>query len=65
MKPGKARSLIFFILLFAVAALALDASYAQGRGAGGQQKMDPPLFGEQMMMQRARELGIDEMLQEQ
>ena len=42
MKAGKSRSLIFFILLFAVAALALDASYAQGRGAGGQQKQPPP-----------------------
>ena len=35
MKPGKIRSLVFFILLFAVAAMALDASFAQGRGAGG------------------------------
>lgn len=34
MKPGKARSLIFFALLFAVAALALDASYAQQHSAG-------------------------------
>ena len=42
MKPGKARSLIFFVLLFAVAALALDASYAQGRGSGGQQKQQMP-----------------------
>jgi hypothetical protein len=42
MKAGKSRSLIFFILLFAVAALALDASYAQGRGAGGQQKQQMP-----------------------
>lgn len=32
MKPGKARSLLFFVLLFAVAALALDASYGQSRG---------------------------------
>jgi hypothetical protein len=38
MKPGKARSLLFFVLLFAVAALALDASYGQSRGIdGGQQ----------------------------
>ena len=42
MKLAKARSLIFFILLFAVAALALDASYAQGRGSGGQQKQQMP-----------------------
>jgi hypothetical protein len=42
MKPGKTRSLVFFILLFAVAALALDASYAQGRGSGGQQKQQMP-----------------------
>ena len=42
MKLGKSRSLIFFILLFAVAALALDASYAQGRGSGGQQKQQIP-----------------------
>jgi hypothetical protein len=43
MKPGKIRSLLFFVLLFAVAALALDASYAQGRGSGGgQQKQQVP-----------------------
>ena len=42
MKPGKARSLVFFLMLFAVAALALDASYAQGRGSGGQQKQQMP-----------------------
>ena len=67
MKPGKARSLIFFVLLFAVAALALDASYAQGLGSGGQHKaqgrpMDLPRFGEHKMMQLARELGDGEML---
>ncbi len=42
MKGARARSLLFFILLFAVAALALDASYAQGRGSGGQQKQPMP-----------------------
>ena len=42
MKPAKSRSLLFFILLFAVAALALDASYAQGRGSGGEQKQQMP-----------------------
>ncbi len=42
MKAGRARSLLFFILLFAVAAMALDASYAQGRGSGGQQKQQMP-----------------------
>lgn len=42
MKPGKSRSLLFFLLLFAVAALALDASYAQGRGSGGQQNQQMP-----------------------
>lgn len=43
MKPGRIRSLVFFVLLFAVAALALDASYAQGRGSGGgQQKQSMP-----------------------
>ena len=42
MKPGNLRSLLFFLLLFAVAALALDASYAQGRGSGGQQKQQIP-----------------------
>ena len=43
MKPDKIRSLVFFVLLFAVAALALDASYAQGRGSGGgQQKQSMP-----------------------
>ena len=35
MKPARIRSLVFFVLLFAVAAMALDASYAQGRGSGG------------------------------
>ena len=43
MNPGKARSLVFFILLFAVAALALEASYGQGRGSGGaEQKQQVP-----------------------
>ena len=43
MNPGKVRSLVFFVLLFAVAALALDASYTQGRGSGGgQQKQSMP-----------------------
>ena len=42
MKPARSRSLLFFILLFAVAALALDASYAQGRGSGGEQKQQMP-----------------------
>ena len=42
MKPAKSRSLLFFVLLFAVAALALDASYAQGRDSGGEQKQQMP-----------------------
>ena len=43
MRPGRIRSLLFFVLLFAVAALALDASYAQGRGSGaGQQNQQMP-----------------------
>ena len=44
MKPARIRSLVFFILLFAVAALALDASYAQGHGSDGgeQQKHSTP-----------------------
>ncbi len=43
MKASRARSLLFFVLLFAVAALALDASYGQGRGSGGgQQKQQVP-----------------------
>jgi hypothetical protein len=43
MNPDRARSLLFFVLLFAVAALALDASYNQGRGSGGaQQKQQAP-----------------------
>ena len=61
MKPAKSRSLLFFILLFAVAALALDASYAQGRGSGGEQKQQ----GQEQMMQWAEQLGIGQMLQEQ
>jgi hypothetical protein len=54
MKAGKARSLLFFLLLFAVAAMALDAAYAQDRGSGGQQ----------MMMERAHDPGIGEILEE-
>ena len=42
MKPGRIRSLAFFVLLFAVAAMALDASYTQDRGSGGQQKQPTP-----------------------
>jgi hypothetical protein len=43
MNPGRLRSLLFFVLLFAVAALALDASYGQGRGSGdAQQKQQAP-----------------------
>ena len=42
MKPSRSRSFLFFVLLFAVAALALDASYAQGRGSGGEQKQQMP-----------------------
>jgi len=42
MKPSRSRSFLFFVLLFAVAALALDASYAQGRGSGGEQKKQMP-----------------------
>lgn len=42
MNPGRIRSLVYFALLFAVAALALDASYTQGRGSGGQQKQQMP-----------------------
>ena len=43
MNPDRARSLLFFVLLFAVAALALEASYGQGRGSGaGQQKQQVP-----------------------
>jgi preprotein translocase subunit SecD len=43
MRLGRIRSLVFFVLLFAVAAMALDASYAQGRGAGGpEQKQQAP-----------------------
>ena len=41
MKASRARSLLFFVLLFAVAALALDASYGQGRGSGGGQQKQP------------------------
>ena len=43
MRPSRVRSLLFFVLLFAVAALALEASYGQGRGSGGaQQKQQAP-----------------------
>ena len=41
MRPGRIRSLLFFVLLFAVAALALDASYAQGSGSGGGRQNQP------------------------
>jgi preprotein translocase subunit SecD len=50
MRPGRIRSLLFFVLLFAVAALALDASYAQGSG-GGQQKKQMQQ-GQQGQMQK-------------
>ena len=65
MKPAKARSLLFFIILFAVAALALEASYAQSRVSGGQHKQQMPEQHEQMMMKRAEAPGIGGMLQEQ
>lgn len=43
MNPARIRSLAFFGLLFGVAAMALDASYTQGRGSGGgQQKQQMP-----------------------
>ena len=43
MRPSRVRSLLFFVLLFAVAALALDASYGHGLGPGGaQQKQQMP-----------------------
>ena len=43
MKPGRTGSIIFFVFLFGAAALALDASYAQGHGSGmGQQKQQAP-----------------------
>jgi hypothetical protein len=41
MKPARIRSLVFFVLLFAVAAMALDASYAQGHGPGGDDQKKP------------------------
>ena len=52
MKLAKARSLIFFILLFAVAALALDASYGQGRGSGGDQQKQQMPQGQQGQLQK-------------
>ena len=62
MRPGRLRSLLFFVLLFAVAALALDASYAQGRGAGGGQQKhvrehmpDHGMYGHEMMTTEERE----------
>ena len=69
MKPGKVRSLIFFVLLFAVAALALEASYAQGRDSDAELEaqgrlMNFPVFGERMVMQSAHEVGIGEMLRQ-
>ena len=51
MKPGRARSLLFFVLLFAVAALALDASYAQGRGPEGSQQQATDTQGQQTLCQ--------------
>ena len=47
MKPGKIRSLVFFVLLFAVAAMALDASLAQGRGSGDDDQKKPIAQGQQ------------------
>jgi predicted O-linked N-acetylglucosamine transferase (SPINDLY family) len=52
MNSGRARSLLFFLLLFAVAALALDASYGQGRGSGGDQQKQQMPQGQQGQMQK-------------
>ena len=49
MTPSRIRSLLFFVLLFAVAALALDASYGQGRGSGGAQQKQPVPQGQGQM----------------
>lgn len=52
MTPGRIRSLVFFILLFAVAALALDASYTQSLGSGGaRQKQQMPQAQQGKMQQ--------------
>lgn len=56
MKPGKVRSLLFFLLLFAVAALALDASYAQGRGAGSDQQKQQVPQGQQGQGQMQKDM---------
>jgi hypothetical protein len=53
MKPGRARSLLFFVLLFAVAALALDASYGQNRGFDGGQQDAAGAQGQQARGQAA------------
>ena len=53
MKPARIRSLVFFVLLFAVAAMALDASYAQGHGpGGGDQKKPMPQSQQQGQVQK-------------
>ena len=53
MKPARIRSLVFFVLLFAVAAMALDASYTQGRGSAGDgQKKAMPQAQQQGQMQK-------------
>lgn len=53
MKPGKARSLLFFVLLFAVAALALDASYGQSRGFDSGQQDASDAQGQQALGEAA------------
>jgi hypothetical protein len=53
MKPGRARSLLFFVLLFAVAALALDASYGQSRDFNGGRQDAADAQGQQARGQAA------------
>ena len=65
MKPGRARSLLFFVLLFAVAALALDASYAQGRGSGGDRQMQQPPQGQQSQGQMQKDMRQESRMSQQ
>ena len=62
MKPGRVKSLLFFVLLFAVAALALEASYGQDSGSGeGRHDQQMPQEQQHTIMPPARAQGSAEM----
>jgi hypothetical protein len=46
-KASRIKSLLFFVLLFAVAALALEASYTGDQGPGADRQQQPVPQGQQ------------------